>query len=149
MSGSRAGFSSRRKLGSEILQSSRSPEHCEFVTGWWLRVRERANTPELGHREHMPVFPNGERGLILVEAKAHADELHPAGKPSGNASNDGQIRSAVLEANRDLSGGLAGWALCVERNYQLCNRFAMRRGGLATLWNRLSYWSISGSLVPD
>jgi hypothetical protein len=88
------------------------------------RARDRC-----GHGE-LRMEPNGrscraDHELVVAEAALYpGDELHAAGKPSGNAANDGQVRSAILEANQALSGNFAAWGLCVERNYQLCNRFA-------------------------
>jgi hypothetical protein len=64
-------------------------------------------------------------GLILVEAKAHHDELDRAGKPeSGNPKNDACIRTAIKEASDALEGSLSGWKLTADSHYQLCNRFA-------------------------
>jgi hypothetical protein len=66
----------------------------------------------------------GRAGLVLVEAKAHAAELHRDGKGAGNAQNDASISAAIAEANAALGGTRAGWNLCADAHYQLCNRFA-------------------------
>ena len=71
-------------------------------------------------------------GLLLVEAKAHGNELDRSGKPfreeiaSCNArKNHRQIDSAITEANADLQS-LTGWHWQLSRDdhYQLSNRFA-------------------------
>jgi hypothetical protein len=99
-----------------------SPERREALTGWWLAVRERANTPnwDIVSTCQMDGLP----GLVLVEAKAHAAELHRDGKSAGNAQNDASIAAAIAEANTALGGPSAGWSLCADAHYQLCNRFA-------------------------
>lgn len=94
----------------------------EDLTVWWLAVRERANTPNWDIVSTCRV--DGQPGLILVEAKAHAAELHRDGKSPGNAANDERIQLAISEANDALGGAMAGWRLCTGNNYQLCNRFA-------------------------
>jgi hypothetical protein len=106
-----------------------SPEDREAVTAWWLAIRPGANTPNWDIACECLV---GSRpGLILVEAKAHHDELDPKGKlERGNPQNDTHIRSAIkeasaaLEANGALEGSFSGWKLSPDSHYQLCNRFA-------------------------
>jgi hypothetical protein len=92
------------------------------LTAWWLRVRERANTPnwDIVCTCHV----DGRQGLVLVEAKAHRGELHRDGKDPGNSENDKCISAAVAAANYALGGAAAGWNLCTDTHYQLCNRFA-------------------------
>jgi len=99
-----------------------TPEQREAVSSWWLAVRQNANTPNWDLVATAQF--DGQRGLILVEAKAHAGELGAAGKPPGNERNDAQIRAAIKEANDALGGALQGWHLSAESHYQLCNRFA-------------------------
>jgi hypothetical protein len=100
-----------------------TPERRQELTRWWLRIPERANTPNWDVVSTCR-FHSGTPGLILVEAKAHAAELHASGKPPGNAENDAQIRRAIAEANDGLGGAAHGWGLSADRNYQLSNRFA-------------------------
>jgi hypothetical protein len=94
----------------------------ETLTNWWLKVRERANTPNWDVVSTCRVA--GQPGLLVVEAKAHGAELHRDGKLPGNAENDIRIQNAISEANRALGGAPAGWHLRVDSHYQLCNRFA-------------------------
>ncbi len=94
----------------------------EVLTSWWLAVRERANTPNWDIVSTCQI--DGRAGLVLVEAKAHAGELHRDGKSEGNEKNDASIATAILEANAALGGPESGWNLCADAHYQLCNRFA-------------------------
>jgi hypothetical protein len=94
----------------------------EALTAWWLTVRERANTPNWDIVSTCQV--DGGQGLVIVEAKAHRGELHCDGKSPGNSENDKCISAAVAAANHALGGVAAGWSLCTDTHYQLCNRFA-------------------------
>ena len=72
---------------------------------------------------------DGKRGLLLVEAKAHANELSIAGKslPSTDNGwkNHERIALAITEANAGLeSVTKASWSLSRDHHYQLSNRFA-------------------------
>lgn len=69
--------------------------------------------------------------MALVEAKAHANELHTDGKPfsgSGanrsNPANHARIGAAIAEANEGLNAVLPGFNLSRDSHYQLANRFA-------------------------
>lgn len=104
-----------------------SDEHREEATAWWLAVREhngyRANTPNWDVASSCAI--QGRRGLLLIEAKAHSNELHSDGKPKkSNEENDARIRSAIAEANEALNAVFPGWSLSAASHYQLCNRFA-------------------------
>jgi len=97
-------------------------EQREILTDWWLKVRQNANTPNWDLVSTCDI--GGSRGLILIEAKAHAGELKRDGKGKNNSDNDYQIGKAICEANSALNGILPGWALTKDSHYQLCNRFA-------------------------
>ena len=94
---------------------------------WWLAVVPRANTPNWDIACTCEV--EGKRGLILVEAKAHAKELHTSGKSipgtDNGWKNHDSIAASIAEANASLqrvSGG--DWRLSRDDRYQLANRFA-------------------------
>lgn len=108
------------KLGEHL--SFLSPQERETLTSWWLKKREHANTPNWDLVSTCDI--GGTRGLILVEAKGHDDELKDSGKEPGNSENDYQITQAIAEANSALNRILPGWALTKDSHYQLCNRFA-------------------------
>jgi hypothetical protein len=97
------------------------------LKNWWLLHKKGANTPnwdiamscEIDHRP----------GLVLVEAKAHSNELETRGKPLDNTSansveNHERIGKAIKEA-------CIGWQ-CIDNqvnisrdsHYQLANRLA-------------------------
>jgi hypothetical protein len=100
-----------------------SDEHREVMTGWWLAVREHANTPNWDIASTATI--DGAEGLVLVEAKAHAAEIKIDGKAGeGRAENHARIDAACREASAALNCILPGWSLSVESHYQLCNRFA-------------------------
>ena len=98
---------------------------------WWLAVSRRATTPNLDIASTCSV--EGKAGLLLVEAKAHSEELNKqtAGKelspsPSLNSQqNHFRIGECILEANSALTRhtGLS-WTLSRDHCYQMSNRFA-------------------------
>lgn len=97
------------------------------LSNWWLAVRRGANTPNWDLASTCMI--EGREGLLLVEAKAHSNELSTTGKsPPSSANsrkNHEQIGSAIMEANVDLER-LTGsvWRLSRDSHYQLSNRFA-------------------------
>jgi hypothetical protein len=104
----------------------------EEISSWWLAVRHAtANTPNWDIISQATI--GGREGLILVEAKAHDQELvkEESGKRSkpvpspGSASNHERIGTCIEEARRSLSSasGVA-WNLSRDSHYQLSNRFA-------------------------
>jgi len=110
------------------------PDAAELVR-WWLAVSasvdstRRANVPnwDIASTAHIA----GRKGLLLVEAKAHAGELGEGGKElKADASKDSldnhrQIGAAIRQANDGLRAttGLT-WGLSRDSHYQLANRFA-------------------------
>ncbi|MDY6839430.1 MAG: hypothetical protein SWH78_15805 [Thermodesulfobacteriota bacterium] len=102
------------------------PKDRETVMDWWLEVKPRANTPNWDLVADCSI--EGRRGLILVEAKAHMNELAIAGKTEptteNGKKNHEQIGLAIEDANNDLKSYHSGWALSRDAHYQLCNRFA-------------------------
>ena len=97
------------------------------LRSWWLEVHGRARTPVWDLAATCTI--SDRPGLLLVEAKAHAAELSPAGKalprtPNG-WRNHQRIGAAIVEANEGLwlaSGG--PWELSRDSHYQMSNRFA-------------------------
>ena len=68
---------------------------------------------------------SGKKGLLLVEAKAHSEELKKDDSSGAKEANRGQIDKAIEQANaglRTLTNGQ--WALSTRHHYQLSNRFA-------------------------
>ncbi len=108
--------------------SERSQEIKRRLSKWWK--------PNIGKTPTWDIASTcsikGKSGLLLVEAKAHGNELDSSGKPfkeeiaSCDArKNHRQIGRAIAEANADLRS-LTGWNWQLSRDdhYQLSNRFA-------------------------
>ena len=98
---------------------------------WWLAVWRRAKTPKFDIASTCTV--EGEMGLLLVEAKAHTEELNKevAGKdlkPSASPNqlrNHQQIGKCIQEASFSLANFTRlPWKLSRDRCYQMSNRFA-------------------------
>ena len=98
---------------------------------WWLAV------PEAGRVPHWDIASTctieGKSGLLLVEAKAHDQELikEEAGKKRGkddsadSLRNRAQIDTCMQEANNSLLAETKlSWSLSIEHHYQMSNRFA-------------------------
>lgn len=103
-----------------------SPENRKVVTDWWLKITRNANTPNWDIASTCTI--QGKQGLLLIEAKAHLNELSTNGKskprtPNGK-KNDARIRKAISEADSKLNQLRPGWNLSCDSHYQLCNRFA-------------------------
>lgn len=100
---------------------------------WWLVVASNnARTPNWDIASTCTI--DGKVGIVLVEAKAHDQELIKAetGRKSIEAPVSGSARRNLLRidwAIRDASAALAentglAWALSRDWNYQMSNRFA-------------------------
>lgn len=105
-----------------------SDDQRDRVTSWWLAVRERANTPNWDIASTCTI--GGKSGLLLVEAKAHDNELKMDGKPLkkdafiNSRANHEQINRAIFAASAGLNAVISGWKLSRDWHYQLSNRFA-------------------------
>ena len=100
------------------------PDVCDKLLHWWLAVRRRATTPvwDIAATWNAPGYK--QRGIVIVEAKAHWGELSKEGKKETkdtNKKNHDQIKAAIQEANTALG---EGWKLSRDSHYQLANRFA-------------------------
>ncbi len=91
---------------------------------WWLAVaRSNSATPNWDIASTCTI--GGSPGLLLVEAKAHHEELKPNDRCGArNERNRERIGEAIREANDGLNTVREGWDLSHGRHYQLCNRFA-------------------------
>jgi hypothetical protein len=106
------------------------PDHIRSQLRYWWLVYT-ATTPNWDIASTCTI--EGRPGLLLVEAKAHAQELlkETAGKkldPSASASsrkNHGQIGWAIEDANLALAAETSlRWNLSRDHHYQMSNRFA-------------------------
>lgn len=110
-----------------------NPTIRSALARWWLpndRLTERTPSWDIAATCTIDAQP----GLLLVEAKAHSNELQDAGMrldtrnaadPVARDASNAMIASAIAEANEALgtATGLA-WHLRVDSHYQLANRFA-------------------------
>ena len=98
---------------------------------WWLAVPGGANTPNWDIASTCTV--DNAKGILLVEAKAHNEELNKerAGKSlapnslDNSKRNHEQIGKAIEKANNDLAEQTGyWWTLARDYHYQMSNRFA-------------------------
>lgn len=98
--------------------------HGQALKSWWLAVANPVSvTPSWDIASTCII--DGRRGLLLVEAKAHYDELKPDDRCGASSKeNFKRIGKAIREANQALNMVQTGWDLSHKNHYQLCNRFA-------------------------
>ena len=96
---------------------------------WWLAVPGRgrgARTPNWDIASTCSIM--GKNGLLLIEAKAHSNELEAGGKPlrpNNNIENHERIGLAIDEASAGLQKETGRcWRISRDHHYQLSNRFA-------------------------
>jgi hypothetical protein len=100
----------------------------QILQDWWLVHKRRANTPNWDLASTCTI--QGQQGLVLVEAKAHAQELKVEGKylnPSASRNsqkNHERIGNAVSEASDALAKAIPGVSISRDTHYQLANRVA-------------------------
>lgn len=94
------------------------------LRSWWLAVsRPRTRTPNWDIACTCTV--DGQRGLLLVEAKAHTQELKIEDRVTASGLNRERIAKCIGEANVSLANQTElDWALSHEHRYQMANRFA-------------------------
>lgn len=97
--------------------------HGKALASWWLADANPASTtPNWDIAATCTI--EGKKGLFLVEAKAHSDELKSNDRCSGSKKNFERIGEAIHEANQSLNAAQPGWNLSHTSHYQLSNRFA-------------------------
>ena len=100
------------------------PQDCEALGDWWLAERsDGSKTPTWDIASTCTV--DGHKGLLLVEAKAHTQELKAKDQVKGSPLNRERIAACIKETDAVLADqtGLE-WALSHEHRYQMANRFA-------------------------
>lgn len=111
--------------GKEVLPGA---VNWDELLSWWLQHPKGANVPNWDWASTCEI--DGEPGLVLVEAKAHANELKPGGKgppdaeSRGSLENHERIGQAIAEARNALEVEMPGIAISRDRDYQLSNRVA-------------------------
>jgi len=120
----------------ELHKSRRllAEKHCEIIRDWWF-------AKYIGGLQTGPSFDiastctvtvgNDQRpGILLVEAKAHDEELikEEGGKrltKGGSSTNHAHIGTVIGKANKPFSDATdSAWSLSHEHCYQMSNRFA-------------------------
>ena len=92
---------------------------------WWLVA---TRTPNWDIASTCKI--DGKSGLLLIEAKAHANELSYLGKnPPGASPNSKRNHEQIKRAIEEAADGLAlasgkPWSISWKSHYQLSNRFA-------------------------
>jgi hypothetical protein len=106
-----------------------SPDDRHALTTWWLAdPRPTSRTPTWDIASTCLI--GGQRGLLLIEAKAHQRELtnEVCGKRLGKDSSDAnhrRIGCAMAEAKEGLQVATKmDWHLSSARCYQMSNRFS-------------------------
>jgi hypothetical protein len=105
------------------------PEMSRLLRDWWLAVPRSANEPNWDFCTTAACNSSREKGLILIEAKAHARELRneEGGKrldDKSNMNNHDQIGRAIEESRLALSQLMPGVAISRDSHYQCSNRIA-------------------------
>jgi hypothetical protein len=109
----------------DFLKYNFSPELSSEITKWWLY--KDATTPNWDLLLTCTI--KGKRGLVLVEAKAHIDELKNDSKNAPSSSlnskkNHDSILEAIEKANVEINKRNNNLQLSRETCYQLSNRIA-------------------------
>jgi hypothetical protein len=108
------------------------PARRELLSDWWLApASRRARTPNFDIATTCTI--DGKPGLLLVEAKAHDEELNKetAGRALKQDSSEDRVTShrtiaAAIESAREglEQATLPGWHISRNSHYQISNRFA-------------------------
>ena len=98
--------------------------HRDKLRRWWLaKPSDDSQTPNWDIASTCTV--DGRKGLLLVEAKAHTQELKLEDSVKTRGPNRKRIAECVEEANAALAHQTGFcWALSHEHRYQMANRFA-------------------------
>lgn len=98
----------------------------ENILRWWTQYGSRGPNWDL----LSTCTIKGEKGLLLVEAKAHKDELDRSGKNLKKDANDkskvnhDKIADAIRQANIAINKQIDGVCISRDKCYQLSNRVA-------------------------
>jgi hypothetical protein len=93
------------------------------ISSWWLKEPKNARTPNWDIVSDCSF--GGRDGLLLVEAKAHANEINGSqDRCKSKSCNAPHIRDAIAKANEEWNKVCPGFALSCDHHYQLSTRFA-------------------------
>lgn len=110
-------FSDKNGLVDETLRKK--------LIKWWLGIDGDTNRNTPNWDFACDAIINGEKGLILIEAKSYKEELIRKDPWGATSEQSKQIISkALTEANEHLNTIHQGFNLNWDTNYQISNRFA-------------------------
>lgn len=119
-----AQISSKEVTLSTFLRQNFDPKKADAITKWW--IEHGTATPKWDLISTCTI--DKERGILLVEAKAHKGELKKdkKSKPTSENSkiNHKKIGKAIAEVNTKLEKEISGICLSTENCYQFSNRVA-------------------------
>lgn len=132
------------------------PAICRQLGEWSPADRQDARTPNFDIASTCTI--EGRPGLLLVEAKAHAEELRKeaAGRKvaddvqfTDDRKASHETIKAAIDAARVGLGAATGltWGISRDSHYQMSNRFGLGRGSWRSAASRWS-WSIWGYSMP-
>ena len=99
-------------------------EDRDELRSWWL-ASSRPNTRTPHWDIACTCTVDGRKGLLLVEAKAHTQELKIEDHVMARGANRKRIAECIEEANISLANQTElDWVLSHEHRYQMANRFA-------------------------
>lgn len=113
----------------EFLSDNFSPQLAtDFVT-WWLKI-PKFRTPNWDFISTCNI--NGQKGILLIEAKAHRGELNGEShgkKLKSDASDDSKanhenVQTAIEQANDGINKAMYSVSISRDKCYQLSNRVA-------------------------
>lgn len=112
----------------DFLSHNFNPLLGNEIINWWLaEIRPTSTTPNWDMVSTCTI--NNQKGLVLVEAKAHYDELNneSIGKRFNEKSsllNHEKIGVVISETNISINQVIPGLSISRDRCYQLSNRIA-------------------------
>jgi hypothetical protein len=115
----------------DFLSDNFSNQLGSDIFHWWLAFpSQETKTPNWDFVSTCTI--NNQKGIILVEGKAHLDELQNESKgkilrsdaSENSIANHYKIGKAIEEAKREISVSFADVAISRDRCYQLSNRVA-------------------------
>jgi hypothetical protein len=112
----------------DFLKYNFEPNLSKEIVKWWLEVD--ATTPNWDLISTCTI--GGKKGLVLVEAKAHYNELANESKGKGldtkasenSKSNHAKIAQAISDVNAEINKTVTGVSISRDCCYQLSNRVA-------------------------
>ncbi len=101
-----------------------SPANQQQLGNWWLAENPgNRKTPNWDIASTCKI--SGKKGLLLIEAKAHRNELGKRGSGAKDDNNRKRIGDCIEEAKQGLRKETSiDWNLSCDSYYQMSNRFA-------------------------